>query len=138
MTRGQGGPPGAVVLDRGPTDSALVSEARHLIRDAVLSAGVEGDPRLASVAELLTDELVTNAVQHGGGCAVLTAAVRDGTLRVCVTDASTELPVVLLPDPVAEHGRGLTIVASLATVWGTRREGDRKSVWFELDLDPGL
>jgi len=31
-----------------------------------------------------------------------------------------------------ESGRGLTIVSMLASRWGVERDGDGKSIWFEL------
>jgi anti-sigma regulatory factor (Ser/Thr protein kinase) len=42
------------------------------------------------------------------------------------------------PDPGAESGRGLTVVAALSHRWGAERTGQaRKVVWAELALRPG-
>jgi anti-sigma regulatory factor (Ser/Thr protein kinase) len=55
------------------------------------------------------------------------------TVRVEVTDrGGSELPELRLPDDDAEGGRGLGIVARLATRWGARRRGGRTVTWFEL------
>ena len=34
--------------------------------------------------------------------------------------------------PLAEHGRGLAIVAALALRWGSRETPDGKETWFEI------
>ncbi|WP_052744596.1 ATP-binding protein [Streptomyces odonnellii] len=39
-----------------------------------------------------------------------------------------------LPEPMAEGGRGLLMVAALSDRWGVARHVIGKSVWFELHL----
>ena len=55
-------------------------------------------------------------------------------LRIEVLDQDTRLPTPATPDPHSLTGRGLTIVASLATLWGTERTTAGKLVWAEFDL----
>jgi anti-sigma regulatory factor (Ser/Thr protein kinase) len=89
-------------------------------------------------AVLLVSEIFTNSVRHsdsGAAGETVTVAVRDwdSTVRVEVTDRSG--PGVPQPRPVgrdAEGGRGLQLVAGLATRWGWRRRGGRTTTWFEL------
>ena len=46
------------------------------------------------------------------------------------------MPVLVVPDPESERGRGLTIVNELAARWGADcRDDAGKVVWFELNLD---
>lgn len=89
-------------------------------------------------AVLLTDELVANAVRHSATTEPiqLSVSVRDGTVRVTVTDAGEGF------DPVAEPaatrsagvgGWGLELVASLSSRWGVDREDEHTTVWFEID-----
>jgi anti-sigma regulatory factor (Ser/Thr protein kinase) len=91
---------------------------------------------------LLVSEIFTNSVRHSGSGAAgetvtvtVTVAVRawDSTVRVEVTDRSG--PGVPEPRPVgrdAEGGRGLQLVAGLATRWGWQRRGRRTVTWFEI------
>lgn len=90
---------------------------------------------VSSTAELLADELLTNAVRHGGGSFSMTVTIDDDCLRVEVADLVPAAQLVpTAPGHLREGGRGLTVVNALATSWGTDRLGDHKSVWFELDL----
>ncbi len=88
------------------------------------------------IAVLLTDELVTNAVVHGGGRFELNAELGPEALRVVVSDPSPAAPRVLTPSAEQEHGRGMAIVASLASAWGSDAGETGKEVWFSLDLTP--
>lgn len=85
---------------------------------------------------LLTSELVTNAVRHGGsaetdriGMAVW--ATEDG-VGVEVTDAGAGFTPSGRVDPVDEPGGwGLVLVESMSDRWGVVRD-QRTHVWFEL------
>jgi anti-sigma regulatory factor (Ser/Thr protein kinase) len=87
------------------------------------------------VAELLTSELVTNALIHTEDGAVVTATVAPARLRVEVRDFTTGAfePQASAPSDESTHGRGLVLVQSLADSWGVRTQGPGKVVWFELD-----
>ena len=81
---------------------------------------------LSEQAELVVSELVTNAV--AASRAVRTDApvrlwlVADGTRAgVAVWDANPRLPVVAKPDELAETGRGLLLVATVAGHWDACR-----------------
>ncbi len=88
---------------------------------------------LEGPATLLTSELVTNAVVHAGGPVELVIAARPNLLHVAVSDHDRGLPVADGSDLDSEHGRGLLIVDTLASRWGSDRFPDGKRVWFELD-----
>ena len=92
---------------------------------------------VADTAQLLVTELVSNVVCHVG--APMTVRMTRGAemIRVEVEDSSPELPESREPDPTSEGGRGLALVATLASRWGTdaHRADPGKTVWFELDVD---
>jgi serine/threonine-protein kinase RsbW len=120
-----------------PPDRQSVAVGRHWAVRVATSVGVTG--RASQVVELLTSELLANAVLHGaGGHEIelsLRVPVRD-VVRVSVSDSLPARPVVLSPDPVAPSGRGMVIVEALSNRWGVEpRPGGGKTVWFEVDLD---
>jgi two-component sensor histidine kinase len=80
---------------------------------------------------LLVSELVTNSVVHAGGPVTLRAQLDGPVLQVNVDDTAATLPAPRQPDTTG--GRGLHIVAALATDWGSApRRGDGKTTWFTL------
>ncbi len=108
-------------------------EARRALRELLTHWG---RPGRSEIAELLTSELVTNALVHTDHDAVLTATVSPGGLRVEVRDFVGRRPRLRMPDTDdGTHGRGLILVQSLADAWGVRTHGVGKSVWFELDAE---
>ncbi|WP_251067473.1 ATP-binding protein [Streptomyces sp. ISL-36] len=115
----------------GCADLTAVPEVRHALRKML---GKWGGPGASDVAELLTSELVTNALIHTDHGAVVTATVVPDSLRVEVRDFVPGLPE---PDvPFADdgtHGRGLVLVEALADSWGVEDHGVGKVVWFELN-----
>ena len=93
---------------------------------------------LTEVAELLTSELVANAVRHAMTAVDLDVSWDDPTLRVEVRDGSPDLPVIR-EVPGADGGYGLRIVGALARECGARRlDDDGKSVWFTVRRGDGL
>ena len=114
-----------IVLELPPAPRSA-SVARHAVRDLV---GGDSD-----LAELLTTEVVANAVRHAGtGDVLLRAEVGGAGLRVEVTDGSATPPAgPNLPDWQDESGRGLLLLDALATSWGSEPRPGGKCVWFEL------
>jgi len=111
-------------------DVASPAQARTIVRRMLRG----GEPeRACEVAELLTSEVVTNAVRHAASQIMLRVAVDDSTLRVEVTDTSAAMPHIR--DDPDVGGYGLRIVDELATRWGVESLPKRgKTVWFELDV----
>ncbi|MFF8290078.1 ATP-binding protein [Streptomyces sp. NPDC016309] len=118
----------------GGADLAAVPEVRSALRGLLRHWGESG---ASDVAELLTSELVTNALIHTEHGAVVTATMTPRTLRVEVRDFTA-----VLPTPYATacddgtHGRGLVLVQALADAWGVLTHGVGKVVWFELSGGP--
>ncbi len=109
--------------------------ARHWVLGVIADAGVGGATN--QVVELLTGEIVANALVHGpdGGTVRVRAAVYDDHVRVEADDESPALPRVLHPDVAAPHGRGMAIVEALASAWGVEPHEGGKTVWFTVTRD---
>jgi anti-sigma regulatory factor (Ser/Thr protein kinase) len=118
-----------VRLAAGP---AAAGEARSQVRAAIRDWGLPVDP---DVAVLLASELVTNAIMHETG-ETITLGIRcfRGRLRVDVYDTSRSFPVVTDAAGDAETGRGLMLVATLASEWGFYQTPAGKAVYFTLAL----
>ncbi|MFE6698740.1 SpoIIE family protein phosphatase [Streptomyces sp. NPDC057718] len=113
-------------------DPEALSSSRHMIRAAVRAWGAKGR---ADEIELAADELITNALMHTDGGAVVTIRVLAGTerrLRVDVEDRSSALPRRRDAGESGVSGRGLMLVDRLADVWGVESRGSGKCVWCEF------
>ena len=89
---------------------------------------------VADPAVLLVSELVTNAVRHAPGQVELVLECSAVVLRAAVHDGTRDLPQARRADPSDEGGRGLALVAALATRWGVLHDEPGKQVWFEFEL----
>ncbi len=108
-------------------------EARRFVVQFCSAADMPDD--VCQTAALLTSELVTNAVLHGRSRATLYVRKPPPYLRVTVEDHNPELPEIGdEPALSATSGRGLHIVAELASRWGIEPSESGKRIWFELDL----
>ncbi|GAA3742817.1 ATP-binding protein [Plantactinospora mayteni] len=96
---------------------------------------------LLADAEMVAAELLGNAVRHAaplpGGMIRLTWLLRTGptahTVQIRVTDGGAAGPPRMRQvGPDATDGRGLLLVAALATDWGVERDGLGQSVWARL------
>lgn len=91
-----------------------LAAARRLVHTAAQSA--LGETRAADV-ELVTSELVTNALEHGAGPPVdVDVAAAATGITIAVASRSADLPVPSTePAPVTQlRGRGLQIVSALS------------------------
>lgn len=129
---------GALLGERWiPRDEKCVASVRRFVRDIAIDwNATEETPE---IAELLTSELVTNALTHG----TPDTPTRAGTIRIAVArerelmtvdvyDPSTRIPQMRSADFMESSGRGLTIVKSLSHTWGCTPNTGGKSVWFQL------
>lgn len=99
--------------------------------------------QVTDTAELLTSELVGNAVFHADSAVYVRARAREGVLRVSVWDNHPELPEPLAVTSSDTFGRGLFLVRHLSRSWGRYPLGptahygtaEGKVVWFELTTD---
>ncbi|RPK94472.1 SpoIIE family protein phosphatase [Streptomyces sp. ADI98-10] len=90
---------------------------------------------LRDLGVLATSELVANSLQHGTPPMRLGLRRTDRRLIIEVTDGDDHLPRRRQTEPADEAGRGISIIASIATSWGSRRTpGGGKAVWCEFAL----
>ncbi|MFD9000215.1 SpoIIE family protein phosphatase [Streptomyces sp. NPDC059582] len=115
-----------------PGDPEALTHARHMIRAAVRAWGAR---ERADEVELAADELITNALMHTEGAAIVTLRVLIGSgrrMRVEVEDSSSALPRRREAGESRVSGRGLLLVELLADVWGVEARGGGKCVWCEF------
>ncbi|MHB9857481.1 SpoIIE family protein phosphatase [Streptomyces sp. YIM S03343] len=121
-----------------PGDPEALGEARHMIRAAVWAWGAQDR---ADEVELVADELITNALMHTEGAAVVTLRMLGGPdrrLRVEVEDSSSALPRPREAGESGVSGRGLLLVDLLTDVWGVEARGGGKCVWCEFTVPPRI
>ena len=117
-----------------------VSIARSRVRAAL---GFHDLDKYADDAEIITSELVSNAVQHvrhdgTKTVGVTLARTRDPeAVTVIVSDSSPQGPVMCDVSADGERGRGLRIVAALSVHWGWQPEGGGKAIFAVLAEDVG-
>ncbi|MFE5406717.1 SpoIIE family protein phosphatase [Streptomyces sp. NPDC056580] len=134
---------------RGPEGDLFRNAALELL------GGVEAAPRARAFASgvltswrfpadlhdlgvLATSELVANSLQHGTPPMRLRLRRTDRRLIIEVTDGDDHLPRRRQAEPADESGRGIAIVATIASNWGSRRTpGGGKAVWCEFLLPKG-
>ncbi|MEU2133047.1 ATP-binding protein [Streptomyces sp. NPDC018352] len=121
-----------------PHSTAAVPIARALIRTALSDIDAPAD---SDTAELLTAELVANAVEHTRSEEPIELVVEllPTGCQVEVHDRDPAPPAGLSfpppggePDPWQEHGRGLLLIRTLSSSCGHRTTERGKAVWFTL------
>ncbi|MGW0627679.1 SpoIIE family protein phosphatase [Streptomyces sp. NPDC002758] len=115
-----------------PGDPEALTLARHMIRAAVCAWGARAR---ADEIELVADELITNALMHTEGSAIVTLRMLSGSerrLRVEIEDSSSALPRRREAGENGVSGRGLLLVDRLTDVWGVEARGGGKCVWCEF------
>jgi anti-sigma regulatory factor (Ser/Thr protein kinase) len=107
------------------------------VRDVLMHRHV--NQKAVDTVELLTSEVVTNALVHARSVGVdpdegpdLVVRIGRGFVRVEVYDVSPEVPVRRTPGPLDPSGRGMWIVDELARDWGVDHMPSGKRVWFEV------
>lgn len=141
----------AVLVLQHPTRSGGDAELFHNAALELLG-GVEAAPRARAFASgvlaswrfpvelrdlgvLAASELVANSLQHGTPPMRLRLRRTDRRLIIEVTDGDDHLPRRRRAETEDEAGRGISIVATIASSWGSRRTpGGGKAVWCEFAL----
>jgi serine phosphatase RsbU (regulator of sigma subunit)/anti-sigma regulatory factor (Ser/Thr protein kinase) len=111
---------------------AEAASSARAFTTGVLASWRVGD-ELRDLGVLAVSELVSNSLTHGHPPMRLRLRRTDRRLIVEVTDADDHLPRRRRAEPADESGRGIAIVATIASAWGTRRTPDGgKAVWCEF------
>ena len=122
---------GPARLERNATfhaEAASARAARRLLREVLEEAG---KPSWSDAGELAVSEIVTNAALHAHTDIDLRIGVYDDEVCVEVRDRNPALPMLRDYDDEATTGRGMGLVALLATSCGVEPLGaDGKVVWF--------
>jgi serine phosphatase RsbU (regulator of sigma subunit)/anti-sigma regulatory factor (Ser/Thr protein kinase) len=119
----------AVELVGGPEVAAHARAFTY----GVLASWQVGE-QITDTGVLAVSELVANAVMHGRPPVSLRLRRTDRRLIIDVSDTSDHLPRRRLARETDEDGRGIGIIAALASSWGSRPLPDGKSVWCEFEL----
>ncbi len=131
----------AVALDQRiiqfvlPSIPESVRVARFHVRAALAfhRLGEYGDD-----AEIITSELVTNAIQHVADDPAETIGVAVArvwyptAVAVIVSDSSSQGPVRRQTSATSERGRGLQLVEALSVHWGWHLQPDGKAIFAVL------
>lgn len=122
-------------VDRPSTSGSFEAEAisipraRHFVGTAI---GDWSDDEQRFDVLLLVTELASNAVQHGRTPFDVTVELHPDGVTVAVTDGNPRMPQPCMVPDDALSGKGLVLVDSLATTWGSERRIGGKVVWFTL------
>jgi len=116
-----------------PMHPSAAAAGRSLVRDACTAWSLPQD--VCERAELVANELVSNAVEHAHSSSRLTITYTGAVVRISVRDywpapAPRPRPI----DIGARRGRGLHLVAALASAWSVEPHLDGKTIWANLSL----
>lgn len=112
-----------------PPHPSSAGAARRFVITALHRLGMDAHSELA---ELLTSEVVTNAVLHARTSIALEVTPVAAGVRVDVLDGSPRAVRRRDYSEEATTGRGMSLVEALASSWGTDATAGGKKVWFEL------
>ena len=112
-------------------DPLTPRQARRFVASAMKTWGLAD---LVERAELLTSEVVTNAIVHAHSPVHLVVEAHSSSVVVEVKNATAPTQVDVAGEEVAEadHGRGMVLVDALADRWGSWDVDGGKVVWFAL------
>ncbi|MEU9798986.1 ATP-binding protein [Streptomyces sp. NPDC051000] len=114
-----------------PTGAAA---ARARVCDLLRRAGVSLDSVIAADTLLVTSELVTNAIRHGGGITGFHTEITDDTLFLSVADANPRFPSSRTGSPDNPGGYGWPLVQRLTERVDVRSHLGGKTISAELRL----
>ncbi|MFF3013874.1 ATP-binding protein [Streptomyces sp. NPDC057939] len=118
-------------VDPVPTSAAA---ARSHVTDLLRTAGIDLDSITAADVLLVTSELVTNAIRHGGGLTTFHTEIVDGVLHLSVGDADPQPPVPRTGSVERPGGYGWPLVHNLSESTRVERHPHGKTIATFLRL----
>ena len=115
-----------------PVPQAVVGARRYVV-DVLESWG---QPSLVGDAALVTSELATNALLHGGSPFRVSVSLREGLVRISIEDVAHGWPERQTPGSQDVHGRGVAIVHAVSHRSGCDLRAGGKVAWAELSAQP--
>lgn len=113
------------------------AQAPRAARELAAHACWEWDlAEVATTAQVVASELVTNAVRHARTTVSFSVTLWGAQLRLSVRDWSSEPVRLRTPGESDEQGRGLLVVDTVASGWGHVSLGEGKVVWATLPVAP--
>jgi anti-sigma regulatory factor (Ser/Thr protein kinase) len=116
-------------------EPASVGQSRRFVRHVLTGWGLD---ELVDTVCLLTSELATNAVLHARTPFAVVVSRDQDEVRVDVLDGSAAVPRARQHALTAATGRGVAIVARVASRWGATLPaelgGFAKGIWFTVPL----
>jgi anti-sigma regulatory factor (Ser/Thr protein kinase) len=112
-----------------PGTAVAPSIARAWVRDTCEEWGV---PTAAIAANMIANELVTNAVMHTASEPVLRIELRSALFTIAVSDEAARPPVLREQTADGTRTSGLHLVAQVAKAWGHLPRVTGKVVWASL------
>ncbi|MEU9028604.1 ATP-binding protein [Streptomyces sp. NPDC048383] len=108
--------------------------ARRYVSKFLERIGVSLDSVIAADALMVTTELVTNAIRHGGGLTLFHADLSGDALQLSVGDASTRTPTSRRGDPGRPGGYGWPLIQRLTEHIDITLRSDGKTITAVLRL----
>jgi hypothetical protein len=132
-TLGTPDPVRRVSMDLEPQVGAA-RRSRELISEA---CGRWNRPDLANSASIVVTEMVNNVVAHARTSMIVLLAVHDDGVSVAVRDHSATVPTFTGPPALTSYGgRGMLLIDSVSSQWGSLGLSDGKVVWATLTREP--
>jgi anti-sigma regulatory factor (Ser/Thr protein kinase) len=110
--------------------AAAATAIRHTLR-AVFAQWHLTDETVAD-ALIVVEEMVANVVDHAHTPFMLVVRLNGAVLHIAVHDHSPQPPRIQTLDLERLRGRGLLMIAAIATRWGSNGDDTGKTVWAEL------
>lgn len=118
-----------------PAEERTAARSRTFVRSHLQDHDL---PEMCADVEVVTSELVTNAVRHAGTGVTLGLTGDAHSVRISVQDGGVARKLEALPPGhwSAGGGRGLLIVSTISSDWGVERGAATTMVWACFDIPP--
>jgi len=120
---------GAEITHRFPAAVWAPGQARRFVADTMWRWGLDA---CIADTQLVVTELATNSIRHAHSEFTVSLSRHRGAVHVAVGDAGSTLPVLPATSPTPAGGRGLQVVAALASSWRCSEVPGGKLVTAEL------